>query len=227
MNLSFECSIFHHFWHSFGARVWDIFSISGNALMNHFFSIVISCRNRKTFLWGFDDLMHLCIKSWIFHNFGLILGPHFLIISQFQAMRLWITSSASCKIEKTALWGFVNPMHLFIKSSIFYNCWHNFGARVWDIFSVSENGLMNHFFSIVISCKKAKKRFHQVLRIRWTFSLKVQFFKIFGKALVPEFEISFSISGNALMKHFFSIVISCKKAKNVSVRFCGSDETFH
>ena len=81
-------------------------------------------------------------------------------------------------------------MHLFIKSSIFYNFWHSFGARVWDIFSISGNALMNHFFSIVISCKKAKNGFCEVLRIRCTFSLKVQFFIIFGIALGPEFEIS-------------------------------------
>ena len=127
-------------------------------------------------------------------------------------------------------------MHLFIKSSIrctfslkvhfFYNFWHSFGARVWDIFSISGNALMNHFFSIVISCKKAKNGFCEVLRIRCTFSLKVQFFHNFWHSFGARVWDIFSISGNALMNHFFSIVISCKKAKNASVRFCWSDAPF-
>ena len=37
----------------------------------------------------------------------------------------------------------------------------------------------------------------------------------------------FSISGNVLMNHFFSIVKSSEKVKNGSVRFCGSDAPFH
>ena len=135
MHLFIKCSIFYSFWHSFGARVWDILSIWGNALMNHFFSIVISCKKAKNALWGFAD-----------------------------------------------------PIPIFIKISIFYSFWHSFGARVWDIFSISGNALMNHFFSIVI-CKKAKNSSVRFC-IRYPFSLKVQFFIIFGIALGPEFEIS-------------------------------------
>ena len=68
------------------------------------------------------------------------------------------------------LWGYADLMHLFIKDSIFHNVWPNLGPRLGDIFS---------------------------------------------------------ISGNALMNLFFSIAMSCEKAKNISVRFCGSDAPFH
>ena len=47
---------------------------------------------------------------------------------------------------------------------------------------------MNHFFSSVISFEKAKKG-SEVSRIRCTFSLKFQFFKIFGLSLGQDFEI--------------------------------------
>ena len=143
------------------------------------------------------------------------------------------------------LLGFMDPMHLFIEDSIFYNFWPNFGPRFWDIFSISGNALMNPFFSIVISFEKAKKRFSEVfadpmhlfikdsfffnffgilaqnlrcfldfrkcadesllyhrnifrksekrfcgvLRIRCNFSLKIQFFTIFGLTLGPDFKI--------------------------------------
>ena len=228
-TFSLKIQFFIMVWPNFGPRFWDIFSISGNALMNHFFSIVISCEKAKNGSVRFAD-----------------------------------------------------QMHLFIKDSIFHNFWPNFRTRFWDIFSISGNALMNHFFSIVISCEKAKKkRFCEVLRIRCTFSLKIQFFmfdltlaqilryflsfrkcayesllqhrnilrksvkrfrgyagqmQLFIKDSIfhivwpnfgPRFWDIFSISGNALMNHFFSIVISCEKAKNGSVRFCGSDAPFH
>ena len=108
-----------------------------------------------------------------FIMFDLTLGTDYEIFSQFQEMRLWISSSASqylAKKRKTFLWDFVDPMHLFIKDSICHNVWPNLGPRLWDIFS---------------------------------------------------------ISGNALMNLFFSIAMSCEKAKNISVRFCGSDAPFH
>ena len=201
--------------------------------------------------------------------FGLTLGPDYEIFSQFQEMRLWISSSASqclAKKRKTFLWGFVDPMHLFIKDSICHNVWPNFGPRFWDIFSISGNVLVNHFFSIVISCEKGKNG-AEVLQVRCNFSLKIQFF-MFGLTfetrfwdivsisgnvldetiflhrnillksgkqfwdyadqmqlfikdsifhnvwpnLGPRFWDIFTISGNAFMNHFFSIVISCKKA---------------
>ena len=144
-------------------------------------------------------------------------------------MPLWITSSASfylAKKQKTVLRGYADPMHLFIKASIFHYYWPNFGPRFWDIFSISGNALMNHFFSIVLSCEKAKNGsvrlcgsdapFHQ------TFNFSYYYWPNFG----PRFWDIFSISGNALMNHFFSIVISCEKAKNGSVRVCGSDAPF-
>ena len=90
--------------------------------------------------------------------FGLNFGPDFEIFSQFQEMRIWITSLESWylgKMRKTVLWGFADPMHLFIKDSIFHNFWPKSGPRCWDIFSISGNALVNHFFSIVISCVKA------------------------------------------------------------------------
>ena len=51
-------------------------------------------KKRKTFLWGFVDPMHFSLKIQFFIMFGLTLGPDFEIFSQFQEMRLWITSSA-------------------------------------------------------------------------------------------------------------------------------------
>ena len=71
-------------------------------------------------------------------------------------------------------------MNLFIKCSIFHHFWHRFGARGWDIFSISGNALMNHFFSIAICCEKARRGFVRFLRIRCTFSLMIRFFIIFA-----------------------------------------------
>ena len=209
MHLFIKYSIFHNFWPKFRPRFWDIFSISGNALMNHFFSIVISCEKAKKRLC--EVLRIRCTFSsniQFFIIFGPNLGPDFEIFSQFQEMPLWITSSASCylaKKQKTVLWGYADPMHLFIKSSIFhYYYWPNFGPRFWDIFSISGNALMNYFFSIVISCENGEKRLCEVLRIRCTFSSKIQFFIIIGLNWWPRFWDIFSISGNALMNHWSS-----------------------
>ena len=151
---------------NFGPRFWDIFSISGNALMNHFFSIVISFEKAK------NGSVRFCGSDAPFH---------------------W--------------------------NSIFYNFWPKFGPRFWDIFWISGNALMNHFFSIVI----AKKR----KTVLWGFAdpmqLKIQFFWNFWPNLGPDFEIFSQFQANALMNHFFSIVISFEKAKNGS----GSDAPFH
>ena len=125
MHLFIKYSIFHNYWPEFWPRFWDIFSISGNALMNHFFSIVISCEKAK-----YDCAEVLRIQCTFSSNiqffiiFGPNLGPDFEIFSQFQEMPLWISSSASCylaKKQKTVLWGYADPMHLFIKHSIFHN----------------------------------------------------------------------------------------------------------
>ena len=175
-------------------------------------------------------------------------------------------------------------MHLFIKYSIFHNFWPKFGPRFWDIFSISGNALYESLLQHCNILRKSEKRFCEALRIRCTFSLKIQFFIIFGLTLVPDFEIFsqfqemrfyesllqhrnilrksekrfcealwircnfslniqfFIIFGLTLgpdfeifsqfqemffMNHFFSIVISCEKTKNDSVRFCGSDAPFH
>ena len=133
--------------------------------------------------------------------FGLTLGPDFEIFSQFLEMRLWISSSASqclAKKRKTFLWGFVDPMHLFIKDSICHNVWPNFGPRFWDIFSISGNALMNHFFW------KSEKRL-------WGYADQMQLFikdSIFHNVwpnFGPRFWDIFSISGNALVNHFFAL----------------------
>ena len=113
---------FFNFWPNFGPRFWYIFWISGNALMNHFFSIVISFEIAK------NGSVRFCGSDAPFH------------------------------------WRFN-----------FFHFWPNFRPRFWDIFWISGNALMNHFFSIVISVEIAKKRFCEILRIRCTFSLKFNF----------------------------------------------------
>ena len=199
MHLFIKDSIFHNVWPNFGPRFWDIFLISGNALVNHFFSIVISCENAKNcsmrFLWirctfslkiqffimldltlaqilryflnfkkcTYESLFCIVIscenaensyevmRIWCtfslkiqFFMFGLTLGPDFEIFSQFLEMHLWITSSEKAK----NVWGYADQMQLFIKDSIFHNVWPNFGPRFWDIFSISGNALVNHFFAL-------------------------------------------------------------------------------
>ena len=117
-------------------------------------------------------------------------------------------------------------MHLFIEDSIFCNFWPNFGPRFWDIFFISGNTLMNHFLCIVISCEKVKDGY---VRIRDPMHLFIEnsIFYNFWPNFAPRYWDIFSISGNALMNHSFSIVISFEKAKDGSVRICGSDATFH
>ena len=165
--------------------------------------------------------MLLFIKIQFFIILGPNLGPDFEIFSQFQEMLLWITSSASCylaKKQKTLLWGYADPMRLFIKHSIFRNYTPKFGPRFWDIFSISGNALMNHFFSIVIPCEKAKYGSVRFCGSNAPFH-QSSIFHNFGPKFRPRFWDIFSISGNALMNHFFSIVISCERAKTDCVRF--------
>ena len=199
--------------------------------MNYFFSIVISCEKRNTIAWGFADPMHLFIKYSIFHNFWAKLRPRFwdiFSISGNALMNHFFSIVLSCeKSRKSVMWGYADPMHLFIKYSIFHNYMPNSAPRFWDIFSISGNALMNHFFSIVISCEKCEKRLCEVLRIRCTFSSKHSIFYHFWPKFRPTCWDIFSISGNTLMNNFFSIVISCEKGKNDCVRFCGSDAPFH
>ena len=127
-----------------------------------------------------------------FISYGLSLEPDFEIFSQFQEMLFWINSSASlyrAKKRTTVLWSFAYPIHLFIKDSILHNLWPNFGPRFWDIFSISGNALMNHIIQHCNILRKREQRFSEVLHIRCTFSLKIQFFIIYGLTLGPDFEI--------------------------------------
>ena len=158
MHLFIEHSIFYNIWPNFGPRFWDIFSISGNALMNHFFSIVISWEKRKTVLWGFGDSMHLFIKdskncyfwAWaqIFRYF-LDFG-----ICAYESL-LWHRNIFR-KSEKRFCEVLRIRCTFSLKIQFFYNFWPNFGPGLWDIFSISGNALMNHFLSIVISWEKRK-----------------------------------------------------------------------
>ena len=125
------------FWAKFGPRLWDILSISGTVLMNHFFSILsILRKSAKRFR---EDLRIRCTFS---------LNIHFFII-----------------------------------------IWPNFRPRLWNIYSISGNALMNQLFSILNILRKSAKLFSEVLRIRCTFSLNIQFFIMFGLSLGPDFEI--------------------------------------
>ena len=226
MHLFIEHSIFYNIWPNFGPRFWDIFSISGNALINHFSSIVISWEKRKTVLWGFGDSMHLFIKdskncyfwAWaqIFRYF-LDFG-----ICAYESL-LWHRNIFR-KSEKRFCEVLRIRCNFSLKIQFFYNFWPNFGPGFWDIFSISGNALMNHFFSIVISWE-TRKTVLWGFGIRCTFSLKIQKIVIFD--LGPRFSDIFWISGNALMNHFYGIAISFEKPKNGSVRFCWSDATFH
>ena len=109
----------------------------------------------------------------------------------------------------------------------FFNFWPNFGPRFWDIFWISRNALMNHFFNIVISCEEVKNGSGRFFSDPMHLFLEDSIFYNFGPNFGPSFWDIFSISGNALMNHFFSIVISFEKAKNGSVRLCGSHAPFH
>ena len=129
-------------------------------------------------------------------------------------------------MRKTVLWGFCGSDAPFHKYSIFHNFWPKFGPGFWDIFSISRNAFMNHFFSIVISCEKTKNGSARLCESDATFH-KYSIFHNFWTNFGHRFWDIFSISENALMNLFFSIVISCEKAKNGSVRFCGSDAPFH
>ena len=124
------------------------------------------------------------------------------------------------------MWGFPNPMQLFINIQFFIIFSLTIEAQILRYFlnfrKCAYESLLQHRNIL----RKNEKRFCEVLRIRCTFSLNIQFFIIFGLTFGPGFWDIFSISGNAFMNHFFSIVISCEKAKNGSVRFCGSDATF-
>ena len=128
--------------------------------------------------------MHLFIKFQFFIIFGLSLGLDFEIFSRFQEMRWWITALVSyylAKKRKTVLGGFSDPMHFFIIYSIFYNFWPNFGPRFWDIFSISGNALMSHFFSIVISCEKAQNGSVRFCGSDATFQLISMFYNFLTK----------------------------------------------
>ena len=74
-------------------------------------------------------------------------------------------------------------MHLFIKDSIFHNFWPNLSAQILRYFlnfrKCAYESLLQHRNIL----RKSEKRFCEVLRIRCTFSLKIQFFIMFDLTL--------------------------------------------
>ena len=231
MHLFIKYSIFHNFWPKFGPRFWDIFSISGNALMN----LLLQHRNilRKSEIrlcWGFADPMHLFIKASIFHYFWPKFRPRFWDIFSISGNALMNHFFSIVFILRKSKKRFFEVMRIrctFSSNIQFFNFGPKFGPRCWDIFSISGNALIELLLQHRNILQKSEIRLGEVLRMRCTFSSKIQFFIIFGPKLGPRFRDIFSISGNALMNHFFSIVLSCEKAKNGSVRLCGSDAPFH
>ena len=175
--------------------------------------------------------MHLFIKYSIFHNFWPKFGPWFWDIFSISGNALYESLLQHCNILRKSEKRFCEVLRIRCTFSLNIQFFIIFGLTLGPdfeiIFSISGNAFMNHFFSIVISCEKSQKRFCEVLRIRWTFSLNIQFFIIFGLILGPGFEIFSQFQEIRFTNHFFSIVISCEKTKNGSVRLCGSDATFH
>ena len=177
--------------------------------------------------------MHLFIKDSIFHNFWPNFGPRFWAIfsisgNSFMNHCFSIISCEKTKNGSVRLSESDATFHRFHFSNYtfetnfrkcrFFRYFLNFGH--WKC---AYESLLQHRNIL----RKNEKRFCEVFRIRCTFSLNIQFFIIFGLTIGNRFWDIFSISGNALMNHFFSIVISCEKTKNGSVRFCGSDAPFH
>ena len=216
----------------FGVTLVPYFEIFSQFQEMHFYESLLQHRNilrksEKRFCEALWIRCNFSLNIQFFIIFGLTLVPDFVLLSRFQEMRF--TSSASwyhAKMPKTVLCGFADPMHLFIKYSILHNLWPNFGPRFWGIFSISGNALLNHFFSIVISCEKAKNGSGRFCGSDALF-IKPSIFHNLWPNFGPRFWDIFSISGNALMNHFFSIAISCEKANNGSLWFCGSDAPFH
>ena len=127
MHLFIKDSIFHIVWPNSGPRFSDIFSISGNALMTRFSSIVISCENAhndSVSFCGSRCTFSLTIQFFII--FGLTLGPHSgnALMNHFFSIVI-----SGDQAKKLLCEGFADPMHLFIKNSIFRNFWPNFGPR--------------------------------------------------------------------------------------------------
>ena len=158
LHLFIKNSIFYNFWPKFGARFWDISLVQAMRWWIISLASYYLAKKRKTILGGFSDPMHLFIKYSIFYNFLPRFGPRFWDIFSIQEMRWWISSLASyylAKKRQTVLWGFADPMHLFIKYSIFYTFLPRFGPRFWDIFSIQE---MRWWISSLASYYPAKKR---------------------------------------------------------------------
>ena len=229
MHLFIKYAIFHNYWPKFGPRFWDIFSISGNALMNHFFSFAIPCKKgENTVLWGF------CESDAPFHQ-NSILKHHFwpnfrprcwdiFSISGNALMNPFFSIVISCEKAINDCVRFCGSDAPFIKDSIFHNFSRKFTPRFKDIFSISGNKLMELLLQHRNILPKSEIRLCESLRKRYTFSPNSIFHNLLPK-FRPRFWDIFSISGNALMNPFFSIVISCEKAKNDCVRFYGSDAT--
>ena len=256
MHLFIKYSILHHFWPKVRPRFRDIFSISGNALMNHFFSIVLSCEKAK------NGSVRLCGSDAPFHQ-----TIFQFFIRYYPEMRLWITSSiVLCEKEKNGsmrlcpdfgqmLRYFLNfrkcpyesllqHRNILRKSEIRLGevlrirCTFSSNIQFFIIFGPNLGPDLRYFLNFRkcpnesllqhrVILRKSKKRFCEVMRIRCTFSSKLQFFIIIGLILDPDFEIFSQFQEMRLWTLFFSIVISCEKAKYECLRFCGSNAPFH
>ena len=90
------------------------------------------------------------------------------------------------KSEKRFVWGFADPLHLFIKYSIFHNYWPIW-AQILKYFlnirKCADESLLQHRNIL----RKCEKRLCEVLWIRCTFSSKIQFFIFIGLTLGPDF----------------------------------------
>ena len=70
-------------------------------------------------------------------------------------------------------------MHLFIKYSIFHKLWPNWNQILkyfLNFRKCSFESILQHRYIV----RKSEQRFCEVLRIRCTFSLKIQFYIIYG-----------------------------------------------
>ena len=107
----------------------------------------------------------------------------------------------------------------FIKDSIFHNFWPKFWPRFLRYFLNFRKCAYELLLQHRNILRKSEIRFCEVLRIWWTFSSNIQFFIIIdiSWAQILRYFLNFR---NALLNHFFSIGISCEKAKYDCVRFC-------
>ena len=191
MHLFIKYSIFHIVWPNFGPRFWDIFSISGNALMNLFFSIVISCEKAIKRFWGYADPMHLFIKDSIFHNFWPNLSD--------QILRYFLN------FRKCAYESLLQHRNILRKSEKWFcevlriRCTFSSKIQFFIMFDLTLAQILRYFLNFrkcayesLLQHRNILRKSEngsEVMRIRCTFSLKIQFFILFGLTLGPDFEI--------------------------------------